>query len=398
MSAEVETIHEKNITGYPRYTDTERLAVLETGNFFKRTESIPVAAVVLEATIEDKAHSEELATSMALPWGQLSPITVRARDVTPRNSLPQIHFDVIDGFHRLPVFTQIGMTHADAVVLYNIADEDLYDLRVLAASSVKSLAYARIAVWMQQSFKETEWAEKGLSLSQVFALAVFDTEQSRLGLTTAETQRAKLWASDKARKWSRPVSSIWDIARTAEMAAPDLLQEVRVGGGGPHSKTGELNPSKLKAIVSALPAEHELQRVVANTVTAMNLNVDDTANLANKIAKVKDDPAVIRQILANPDRLVPKFIPPSPVSRSPRGEKAPPKANKRTLYRSREDKSKLVAIAGLDERQRQALELVLDNNLNLEEAATRMKMSTHNFFEIFKSATRICFQVWWPNS
>lgn len=43
MSAEVETIHEKDITGYPRYTDTERFAVLETRNFFKRTESIPVA-------------------------------------------------------------------------------------------------------------------------------------------------------------------------------------------------------------------------------------------------------------------------------------------------------------------------------------------------------------------
>lgn len=335
---------------------------------------------------------------MALPWGQLSPITVRARDITPIGSLPQIHFDVVDGFHRLPVFPQIGLTHADAVVLYNITDEELFDLRVLAASSVKSLAYARIAVWMQQSFKETEWAEKGLLLSQVFGLAVFDTEQSRLGLTAVETQRAKDWARDKAKKWSRPVASIWDIARTAEIAAPDLLKAVRVGGGGAHSKLGELNPARLKAIASALPAEHALQRMVANTVTTMNLNVDDTANLANKVAKVKDNPRIVQLILANPDYLVPKFTPASPAPGSPqRAEKTPTK-NKKVLYRSREDRGKFVAIPGLHERQRQALELVLDNNLTLEEAATRMKLSTHNFFEIFKSATRICFQVWWPNS
>lgn len=398
MSAELQKIiHEKDTTGYSRYTDAERLAVLETENFFKRTESIPVAAIVLEATIEDKLHSGELASSMALSWGQLSPITVRARDITPRGYLPQVHFDIIDGFHRLPVFPQIGLTHADAIVLYHISDEELYDLRVLAASSVKSLAYARIAVWMQQSFRKTEWAEKGLSLSQVFGLAVFDTEQSRLGLTTEETQRAKHWARDKARKWSRPVASIWDIARTAEIAAPDLLKAVRVGGGGAHSKSGELNPARLKAIVSALPGEHDLQRVVANTVTTLNLNVGDTANLANKIAKVRDNPETIQLILANPDRLVPKFIP-SPTPRSPRGEKAPPKANEKASYRGREDKGKFVAIPGLDERQRQALELVLDNNLNLEEAAARMKLSTHRFFELFKSATRICFQVWWPNS
>lgn len=297
-----------------QYAHLSGLELARRGIETERLEHISVNRIVLEGSITDERHIDRLAKSMRGRRGQISPVTLRARDV----GLDYLHYDTIDGFHRVPALIKIQKEFAEkgikrdsakSVVMYGCSDEEMFDLRVLAASSVRSVQFARVARWMQYSFAQTKWA-KELSLSQAFSLEVNDTKRARrLGLTSQETTDVREWARTKAQLWQKPVTTIWQDLRAIDAAAPDLLLRVRVGGGGKRSKRGELSPARFRAIVFPLAGEHELQRLVARVVARDNLVANDAGLLAREIAKVKDDPKRVDQMLQNSDLVVGKYQP-----------------------------------------------------------------------------------------
>ena len=63
---------------------------------YKRLERINVDGLILEASLVEPSHVEDLAASMKGKRGQLQPIAVRAR----LNEDGEIVYDIIDGFHR----------------------------------------------------------------------------------------------------------------------------------------------------------------------------------------------------------------------------------------------------------------------------------------------------------
>ncbi len=300
---------QKSRGGIPSHTELTPQKLLEQGISTERLENIPIYSIELEAVLTDPDHVASLQESMAGKRGQISPITVRAREGDT------IIYDVIDGFHRAEALVglarETGQTiTAKSVVVYGCSDEELFDLRVLAANSVRSVKFARMAQWMQRSFQSTQWAngqirkliKKGdITIAQVFSLAQLDTPGSKLGLMSQEADELKEWARKKAKQWNRPISSLVEELRTVEVAAPDLVNQVRAGGGG-HEGRGVLTHARLKAIVTYLPGEWELQREVVQLVLRYNFIADEVSRLAFLIGNThKDgDERKLRLILQDP--------------------------------------------------------------------------------------------------
>lgn len=257
-----------------------------------RMEMVPVELIISEATLVDDEHATELRDSMEGEWGQISPLTLRAR---VDRETGEVVCDIIDGFHRTAGLKYIARmrkeaVHAKAVVLYGCTDDEMYDLRVLAASSVKSVKFARTVEWMKKSFESMSWQceridtlirEDRITLSQIFSLAFQDTSGERIGLKDEEARELKKWAQEKANRWGKPLSTLMIEMKTAELASPHLVKKVRLSGGG---GTGYLTQARLHEIVIQIPNEHALQERVAEVVVKKNVTAKDAGVLTAAIA------------------------------------------------------------------------------------------------------------------
>jgi|GEM_PF-3896029 len=284
-----------------RITDINLLSpkeILKLGLEGKRHEMIDVDNVIIDESLVDESHKKELVKSMSGKRGQISPITVRAR----LNDNGIVVYDIIDGFHRGAGFKDAGIDKVDAVVLYGCSDEEMYDLRVLAANSVKSVKFARISTWMQGSYKRSEWCEKGFSLSQILALAVQNSSGVKLKLSKEEASRAKNWAKEKTQKWGKTLGSILQDVYIIENADPALISRVRTTGGGSRGR-GVLSPARLRSIVNVFPKDYQTQNFLAGLVINKNLNAEEIFEIANLIKENKE--LVDMEILNNdPKRLL----------------------------------------------------------------------------------------------
>ncbi len=393
----------------------------------ERFEMIDTHSIALEAAIVDEAHVKGLAKSMKTKRGQISPITVRARDA----GNGKVHYDIIDGFHRTEGFLANGMKTAKAVVLYGCSDEELYDLRVLAAKSVASVRFARVASWMRGSFEQTKWAKKGLKISQIFSLTVFSDTQGakepgkRLGISVEEAAEAIKWANDKADAWTMPVATVWETVRTVEAAAPDLVMKVRTRGG--HKGKGSLTQARLTAIVSELPGLHDLQRDVAKIVLTENLPAEYANILAHEIKEALEakDQDKIDRILVNPYSVLGETAYSSGggfraesqsgqkqegvIFKANHGKSEGKQTNGSVILKQenkelREQLAKITSqlreshrqgltqwwntFPDLDDNERTALQLVLGQGLDLQLAALKMKLSTEVCLQYIQNGFR----------
>jgi len=277
----------------------------------ERLEEVPVSSLVIEGSLVDPGHVRELAESMSGERGQISPLTVRARS----NEQGIIVYDIIDGYHRANALKELERIWerpimAACTVVYGCNDEELYDLRVLAASSVSSVKFARMAEWMTNAFKVASWENERiatlitsdrLSILQVFGLAMNDSSGIILKLTPQEALELKTWARNKAKKWGRPIGSIAVELRTIEQAAPDLVKKVSKRGGGKKGK-GVLTHARLGAIASQIPGEYGLQRTLVAICLSLNFDAKEIGIIAAEIADAISncDDTLVDRILKSP--------------------------------------------------------------------------------------------------
>jgi len=330
--------------------------LLERGIKTERREKISVDNITEEDALVDPTHAENLSKSMVRDRGQISPATVRARFEDDGRS---IVYDIVDGFHRREgkknIQEESGIKQElDSIVLYGCSDEELFDLRVLAANSVASVKFARMAEWMKGSLQNTKWEndrigeliKRGdITLSQIFNLTVNDASGRNLGLKEEEVVEIKAWVERKSIQWNRPIRTLMNEIRTIEKSAPDLVRRVRKGRG---RGSGEiLTKLKLDVIVKNLPGDWEVQRRLANLAIEKDISTSDLDFLAWYYAYSKEisDHETMAKILEQPVLLL---YP--PVSEDQTGEtktttQSTPlipirqRKNRRTVY-SRKDKGK----------------------------------------------------------
>lgn len=228
------------------------LEIIQRGLEIERLEVIPLARVLTENALIDPAHADELGASMKQKRGQITPIAVRAKI---NEASGEIVYDVIDGFHRTEGMRRSGGEVINATVIYGCSDEEMYDLRILAASSVRSVQFPRIAQWISQSWETTSWSKKSLTVSQAFGLVLSDSKRSNIAdLTVEEVIELKEWAAAKCTRWGKSVGATYGILRVVAMADPELTRQVRTSGGG-KDRTGKITPVRLQAVAERFPGE-----------------------------------------------------------------------------------------------------------------------------------------------
>ncbi len=221
----------------------------------KLSETIRIDQIVPEFDLIDDVHADELGANMQLDDdGQLSRIVVRAR-FDEQGSRGRIVYDVIDGFHRTEGKRRTGDEEIDAEVLYGRSDEELFDQRILAASSVRAVQFPRIAEWVSKSYASTKFAKKKIPVERAFYIVAHGTRRPQ-GLQLSEKELDELYeyVQKKCGKWGRSISVVSDILQTVANADPKLVRKVRDKGGG-KDRTGQITPERLKVVVNAFPGK-----------------------------------------------------------------------------------------------------------------------------------------------
>lgn len=264
----------------PDYLTWSAIELVRNNIETERLEEVDVDSIILEASIVDESHADDLGRSMAKKRGQITPVALRAREIDG-----VVVHDVLDGFHRSAGKKRRGEKKIKANVLYGCDDEEMYDLRILAASSVKSVQYPRKAEWIASAFAQTPWAKKGLTVAQAFGIAMNDTSRARAGLLTREeTNALKAWVKDKVDRWDTTVATAHHILQIVEDADPDLVRQVRTSGGG-KDRTGKITPARLEAVVTAFPGEdyYGVQRGLLRYVTNNRLSAKETVRFVDRV-------------------------------------------------------------------------------------------------------------------
>lgn len=277
----------------------ELIKLGEYGTRIERLEKIPVSSLILEGKITDGETEARLERQMGAD-GQKVPMWVRARSTESG-----IVYDIIDGYHRGSVLDKLGITLGLAQVSCGMSDEELYDQRVIAANSVRSVQFARVIRWMQRSYQESTWArDYKLKLSSVLGLAFqknnVNQPGKRLGLTPKQAQEAISWVENKAQLWQGELGTIYSQIKAAEMSFDEIVEKVRVSSGGGRKGSGVFNPFKFVAMVEELPGELHLQRRMLEIIREHNLNSDET-RLAARVLKLKRRiPSVVKALELDP--------------------------------------------------------------------------------------------------
>lgn len=268
---------------------------LRTGERIARIEEIPVERISTEVLIVDEDHSEALRKSISGPRGQISAIVARAR--IGGKTKGDIGFDIIDGFHRFEAVRALKWPTIQGKVLYGCSDEEMYDLRILAASSVKAVKYPRLKYWMRGAWNQTSWRNK-ISLLQACNITRSDSSGERLGLSRREAEEIKRWVNEKSRQWLIPVPTLADMFLLMESAAPDLIEKIRPKGKFVEGKLS-LTRRQLGIIARAFSGEFELQRQIASFAVGFAVSTKDLQTLVEEIGSLEDrtDKLAVNEIL-----------------------------------------------------------------------------------------------------
>lgn len=267
--------------------------ILERGLEITRHETIPIASIAVDVSIVDDFHAEKLGDSMRGKRGQLTPICVRAR----LNENGEVAYDVSDGFHRTEGKRLSGDQGIDATVVYGCDDAELIDLRILAASSVKSVQWPRIAFWINGAWEQTSWfKDDGVTVLQAFS-ATINKQDSVQKLSAGESAKAKQWVKNKCDYWQRGITNTYGVLRIVGMSDPDLVRQVRAGSGG-RDRKAVITPGRLEAIVMAHPGEenYDTQNIIMDQTIQRRLTANETEQFAVAIRKQLDEGTLIEDV------------------------------------------------------------------------------------------------------
>ena len=247
-------------------SETLSRSLIEDGERCSLIGTVPLSQVITDHSIIDENHVKELANSMKTSdRGQISPTTVRARIDDETDKLV---FDVVDGFHRTEALRRNGADSVKVSSMYGCSDEELYDLRILAAQSVQSVQYARIATWMRLAFNNTPWAEKGMDVTRAFGVTLNDTKRPQgVDFDSQEVEKMKDWVRGTSDRWNKGLNQTYQTLKLVDDADPKLVEQVRTQGGGKDRKA-VVTPTLLKLTVESFPGQdnYTLQNAVMDII------------------------------------------------------------------------------------------------------------------------------------
>ncbi|MFY9227762.1 MAG: ParB N-terminal domain-containing protein [Candidatus Microsaccharimonas sp.] len=246
---------------------------------------VPVELIDQTEVPVDDNHVQELIDSMLIEElkgtvnGQLTPVLLA--QVIGKEKL-----SIIDGFHRSAATERRGSQTVYGTIMPPMTEDEVMDLRILTATSHKTVSFARMYEWVSDSWTKTPWADR-VTAAQAFNLASNKKMNGRyLGLSSEETAAIREWASDKCNRWGTVPTTIRKVMTTAQNADPDLMRQARTRSSGHELKT--ITPDHLTVISTVFPGRFAEQRIIADMATSQNLTIADTKVVLEMIKDIPD--------------------------------------------------------------------------------------------------------------
>jgi hypothetical protein len=246
---------------------------------------VPSSLVYSEDVPVDESHVKDLTSSMQAEkikngsTGQLSAIL-----------LGQVQgfsqFPIIDGFHRNRSLQNQGVKEIFATIRPNCTWEEVTDHRILAAAtSHKSIRFARLIDWVDEAWKFSPWKDS-IKVSQAFALRFQKGMTGKnMGIEKDQVKEIRDWVDKKCEQWHISASYIYQHLLIAQTVDPEMVKDARERSSG--SSLDALTPLHLAAISKAIPNKFDLQKLVAKQVKEDMLTVKQTKTLVAEVAKAE---------------------------------------------------------------------------------------------------------------
>jgi DNA-binding CsgD family transcriptional regulator len=243
---------------------------------------VPLDLIFREEVPVDSEHVMELSSSMGDEAqqtegssGQLSPILLAEIPGEPK-------FPIVDGFHRTSSLYDRKEAEAYSTIMPGMTWDRVFDLRILTATTHRSVRFARVVEWVNSAWSVSPWADK-LDATQAFAIASNTSFTGKhLDLDQRDFAEIKEWAREKCLQWKLSQGAIYKSLYTASTVDPDLIKETREGKKG-RGVQKVLTQQQVTNIGTALPHRYEIQRVVANAAKSHSLSSTETLILAESV-------------------------------------------------------------------------------------------------------------------
>lgn len=243
----------------------------------KRYDVLGIDRLVSDVAV-DTIHVRELADSIKVS-GPIAPVLVREENLA-----------LIDGFHRVAAMRELGFDRVESIIL-DCNEETFWDMRITAASTHKSVTFARVVDWIDEVFKLSPQMRR-FSGSYKSAFSLFDVVS---GGTAPD--EVKAWAQNKAQQWGLSVSTIRQWLYTRQTLAPDLLEEAKKASY--QTEGGNVGFTHYFRVGQTLSGKPDLQKQVIEKAKQEGLTSEQTQEVARAIRQAPDFEEQ-RAILARP--------------------------------------------------------------------------------------------------
>lgn len=191
----------------------------------------------------------------------------------------------MDGFHRATGRSTRGLPDAYATIRLNSTWEEVYDRRILAASTHRAIRFARVVEWIEDAWRISPWADQ-FAVDQAFNLFLPGSSGKRLGLNPDQADEVRRYLKSKSSFWKLSPATIRQNLAVAKRVDPILVRSAREGRTGESMEA--VTPEHLKVLANLLPDRHEHQRLAANIIVDEQVPVREAQALVSVIGYFKD--------------------------------------------------------------------------------------------------------------
>jgi hypothetical protein len=183
---------------------------------------------------------------------------------------------ISDGFHRDAALT-INQER-ELIGTAKLTDwNSLYDQRIFDAKDHAHVRFSRVVQWIREVWEHSGLQDE-LTVEQAILLYRFQSDGSKLGLTSDVVEDSNQWVAKKEELWGMAAMTIHAHLKVAEHVDPGLVHSTRI-----KKKGGVLvapTMSILKVFSDKLPDNFDLQNLVMAVAKDRNLHTSEIRALA----------------------------------------------------------------------------------------------------------------------
>lgn len=212
------------------------------------------------------------------------------------------NIEIHDGYHRSNLLARRHAERAYASLTVNCTPDELISLRTLAATPHEMVKPPRMVLVGDKKWERTPWGQRGVKMTQAYQLVVnsHNSTGSKWFESPEDAAGAAEYIRDFCRQWGVRELDAYGYKLTADVADRKLFFSIQGRRSG--DRLNALTYDHVRAIArrpygrKSFANRFEEQRLVADVVLEMGLNLANTRILMNTVIGAEDSDHVRRII------------------------------------------------------------------------------------------------------